>query len=514
MADDLASLTPENADPGPQLPPQAPEPTTTAADVQDIAPAPTAADALLTANFGDKGAEQYNALRNAGRQAPIGVPAGQSPLFGLSGAPSAEGAGNLIGAGLMGLAGHPEAGAEAFQRQQTLALAKTREMRENASEFYTALLPAAFKQFPGRPDLAAAFLQNEAASRGIHINPAVAIKLNQDMIDGKLTPAQLDDEITHGDISTIERLGTHAKFIDDLTKGRAEARAATSNAATAAEKARNAPTEEAAKANELALKAAMHLRTAQRPPTTAELQTLDAGGLEAYQVPIPGAASGYMWTTRPKGSGSATATLTGSAVDAAKEKRVAAEAAARRSEAPLPVSVIDKMSGYDTALDVISQLKKLYEKGSPTDQERQSWLNRVKQEVQYKWGFDMPDNLDEDTALRSLGAITAGRAFIQGRPNQQLMTEIWKHTGQNPLISPDQMRNRLGIMERQVNVQRDATKKYTQMGREDLAESETGAPKPTANAAPAKVTTRADVAALPAGAAYINPADGKVYYKK
>lgn len=236
MADegDLSAFTPESGTSGPPLPPQAPTPTTTAADIADVAQAPSPSDTLLTANFGDKGAQQYNDLRNAGRTAPIpAAGGGVSPLFGLAGAPSAAGAGNLIGAGLLGLAGHPEAGARAFQQQQQMALAQTREMRENASEFYTALLPAAFKQFPGRPDLAAAFLQNEASSRGIHINPAVAIKLNQDMIDGKLTPAQLDDEISHGDVSTIERLGTHAKFIDDLTKGRAEARAATAGAAIA-----------------------------------------------------------------------------------------------------------------------------------------------------------------------------------------------------------------------------------------------------------------------------------------
>src|SRR5262249_48294513 len=160
-----------------------------------------------------------------------------------------------------------------------------------------------------------------------------------------------------------------------------------------------------------------------------ELQILDTGGMAAWPVPMPGVPGSTMiMTGLKKDIPPGVQPLSPRGVEAARAT-AAGEAQHARSQAqPISPTAADKLSNFDTALDIIKQLNALYAKGSPTDQERQSWLARVKQELYYTWGFDQPDNLDEDTALRSLGAITAGRAFIQGRPNQQLMTEIWKHT--------------------------------------------------------------------------------------
>jgi hypothetical protein len=176
-----------------------------------------------------------------------------------------------------------------------------------------------------------------------------------------------------------------------------------------------------------------------------------------------------MWMAGPKSAmPSGAVALNPRDIEQQRAAAAGKQTAARTAASPPTGTIIDKLSNADQALDIIKQLKTLYEKGSPTDQDRQSWLNRVKQELAYTWGFDQPQNLDEDTALRSLGAVTAGRAFVQGRPNQQLMTEIWKHTGQNMLVSPDQMRDRIGIMERAVQMQKDRLIAYSKSGRGDL----------------------------------------------
>jgi hypothetical protein len=112
-----------------QLPPQATGNTLPgqAADLGDIAPAPTAEDALLAANFGDEGAQQYRDLRAAGQKvptttaapaqpAPAPAPAGGGDLSAL-----ATGAANVTGDVLTGLAtGDPTAGMQMRLKRQQL----------------------------------------------------------------------------------------------------------------------------------------------------------------------------------------------------------------------------------------------------------------------------------------------------------------------------------------------------------------------------------------------------------
>lgn len=227
--------------PGGGLPPQAQTGLPAmAADLADIAPAPPPEQPLLQAAFGDKGAQQYQALRAAGQAAPTGAGVPEAPLGGVSGLPGPQGASNVLVGGLQGLMGHPEAGAQLARQQQQMQLQLNEEFRRNASEFYTALMPAAFKQFPGRPDLAASFLLQQARNRGLQVDPAVLMKLNQDITDGKLTESEIDKVISDPTtpVSTIERIGNYAKFGDDLAKGRAEAQEAVARAPYAAPRAR------------------------------------------------------------------------------------------------------------------------------------------------------------------------------------------------------------------------------------------------------------------------------------
>lgn len=243
-------------------------PAGTAADLADIAPVPAPEDTIRQAALGDQGAENYAALLNAGRQAatPTAVPTGTTPpptlpapppdttpggIAGLAGVK--PGAFDPIAGALMGLAtGNPLAGRQALMQRQQAALAMQqhqiaaqREFRENASEFYTALVPAAFKQFPGRPDLAAAFLQNAAAQRGLHVDPTVLTALNQDFIDGKLTSSQMNDIIADPNtpIDVIQRFGAKAKLVNDAIEARGHAIEATNKATASA----TAPAEAQAK---------------------------------------------------------------------------------------------------------------------------------------------------------------------------------------------------------------------------------------------------------------------------
>ena len=460
-----------------ELPPQAPAPAATFADQNDIAPAAPAQDIVRTAAFGDQGAQQYQALVNAGTAggaantpppppAPAAGPAGLAgmanmPVSAIPVPPGSNPSSPIANALISLSGGDPYKNdlerVRLMQEQQGMQIAAQREMRENASEFYTQLVPSIFKAFPGRPDLAANTLVQQAAARGIQVDPTYLMKLNQDFTDGQMTPAQINAHIwdPNTPASTVMRLGPMADSLNKTFE-------AAAHASTAITQAQSAPAKEAATV-------AMHIRQAQRPPTLEEGQSLDAAGMAAWTVPMPGVKGATMWVTGPKSAIPQGANVFDPrAVESARAKAAGEQTAARTAAGPVPATITDKLSNFDLALDLIKQLKQLYVKGGPTDQERQSWLARVGQEFKYQWGFDQPDNLDEDTALRSLGAITAGRAFIQGRPNQQMMTEIWKHTGQNPLVSPQQMRDRLDIMDHAVTTQKQRMIDYAKSGRGDL----------------------------------------------
>src|SRR5207244_8090345 len=75
----------------PELPPQAQTGLPgMAADLGDIAPAPPAEQPLLQAAFGDRGAQQYQALRSAGQAA-------NTPAAALPAVPLTEGQASPVG---------------------------------------------------------------------------------------------------------------------------------------------------------------------------------------------------------------------------------------------------------------------------------------------------------------------------------------------------------------------------------------------------------------------------------
>src|SRR5947207_1353839 len=166
----------------PELPPQAQTGLPgMAADLGDIAPAPPPEQPLLQAAFGDRGAQQYQALRSAGQAA--NAPAAALPAVSMT-AGEASPVGQIasaLGAGMVGAATHdPLAGVKMFRQRQQLQLQANEAFRRNASEFYTSLMPAIFKRFEHRPDLAANVLVQAARERGLSVYPEVLIKLHQD----------------------------------------------------------------------------------------------------------------------------------------------------------------------------------------------------------------------------------------------------------------------------------------------------------------------------------------------
>src|SRR5438552_13346760 len=192
----------------PELPPQAQTGLPgMAAGLGDIAPAPPPEQPLLQAAFGDRGAQQSQALRSAGQPAKASA-LPTSPITAGEATPGGQ-AVSALAAGLQGAATRdPLAGVKAYRQRQQLQLQMSEEFRRNASEFYTALMPAAFKQFQGRPDLAAAFLLSQARVRGMNVDPAVLMKLDQDITDGKLNEGELDKVIVNPrtPTATIERI--------------------------------------------------------------------------------------------------------------------------------------------------------------------------------------------------------------------------------------------------------------------------------------------------------------------
>lgn len=311
---------------GAQLPAQATGQTLPgqAADAADIAPATDATSALLAANFGDKGAAQYKALLKAGQQsatpaapaAPTAPPASTPAPGTAPGVPSGgSGASWLLGGGgndvspiyqlLAGATG--TAGVDKSMAMQAKAArdqqAAMQQAAEKGAEFLEKLRTG---NVP--PDVRVALIQQTAAQQGRQLSPAEATYIAHFTADPELIQ-HLSERIKAGDVAAVADFnslfsGDPTKMIsaaDSIRKSHADADKAVSDAEKAT--TLNSPTHLAAEAESKALDVANKMKNLQRPPTAAELQVLDAAGLEAYQAPVPGVAGSTMWSTRPKGGG-------------------------------------------------------------------------------------------------------------------------------------------------------------------------------------------------------------------
>lgn len=293
-----------NFDPNLGPPPQAPTPVETAADVVPVQ-VQSPQDMLRASAFGDKGAEQYAALVNAGQPRPTMPPvAGGAGLTGLVGsrAPvspvSNANVTDPIANALMALGGQDPAKMQLQQQQlaasqQGMRIQQERELRENASEFYSTLMPSVFKSFAGRPDLATTFLMRAAQSRGLTVDPAVLVSLNQQMLDGTLPIGTMNriimDQNTPAGV--IVRMGASAKMAN-------EAISAVAASDKAAAEARIAPT-----------KAALGLfneaEKLSNPPSPTQIQAAGAAGQVYQEQTVPGIPGAKMWVRVPKGGGAA-----------------------------------------------------------------------------------------------------------------------------------------------------------------------------------------------------------------
>lgn len=482
-----------------EAPPQAPAPVNTLADLATVT-APTPTEDLRTAAFGDQGAEQYARLAAAG-QRPT------SPgLAGIAGMPAAPAAApststpqpsdlmQLLGDVAMGAAGKSDDVAARGVREQQLQIQQQNARQSQASSDFDFL--AKLKNMPVqyRPGLIANYFNQQ----GRQIPPDMAAMIGDQQILARMTSPEIGDRVKTDPAFaqmywfSMDKPEAFASLNDTISQSHAQAEKAISEAQKAAAEAGATPGKVDADKEKAALDIAFKSRQVGRV-STGDIEALNALGYTMQESPVPGSPAAKQFTPVKKSEARPGAPDAYANLQKNKAATTAATTRARTAESPIPATVTDKLANFDNALDIINQLNALYAKGSPTDQARKSWLNRVQQEFRYQWGFDMPDNLDEDTALRSLGAITAGRAFIQGRPNQELMNEIWKHTGHNALVSPDQMRDRLKIMEHAVRRQRSSMIHYARSGRgsiDDLEEHEkaaTGEPAntPTTPEAPA-----------------------------
>lgn len=503
-------------DTGAELPPQAQTGLPgMAADLADIAPAPSAEQTLLQSAFGDRGAEQYQALRSAGQAGRGIVPAPtagvDTPMGGPAG-PSPRGISNLVGGTLMAVGGRdPLAGQKMHHMQQQEELRRQAEFRQNASEFYTALMPAAFKQFPGRPDLAASFLMNQARQRGLLVDPAVLMKLNQDIAEGKLTEKELDDVI--GDpstpVSTIERVGVHAKFADELAKGRAAARTAVAeaNAITAAPGAVPTTVAEARAQAQLKRDTSVGARNVREQRFTAMAEQALTRENQEKGLPPPTPAD---------------------VAQRAEELRLQFEG--RGSEVRRTAGLVGEgRLQAARALQNLSTLEKLGARLLTKDPARAALVQPFEFLIK---------RIARDPGMAEMQAIPGTLSNLaRGLGEKGVLTDtdlrrVERAVAPTKFDTWQTYSARLNFTRRMISEGQKALERAGTTGRIEAVDSsavgtfegdpyppETAAAPPApsaapASSAPARVRTRADVEALPSGAPYINPSDGRVLYKR
>jgi hypothetical protein len=442
-----------NYDPNVAFPPQAPSPTPTldnapATPLPTIPPPPppqTATDVLRPAAYGDKGAEQYAALVAAGQPAPAAplvspTPAGLPGLVGgtapMSPPPVGTG-GNAIDPvanALMSLGGL-DPYKQRLERQQLAnaqqsnVIAQEREFRENASEFYTQLMPSAFKSFPGRPDLATAFLQRAAQSRGLVVDPAVLLSLNQQMIDGTLPVGTMNRIIMDPNTPSGEvvRMGANAKAANEAVSAVAAADKAVTQANYAGPLAQS----------QLDARKDTADRRAQQEgkvPKLSDLQTLDSMGWASW--PVRDANGNVKYVSGPK-----------SDVPAGVTPLNPRDIEAQQSEAKTPLMTIQRAreqvaSAQDTAKTLLTMLndKKFAEakKSLGPDltanvggyQVGPSQFNRVWRN--YKDYGGQGNTVEQNKLMEAIGYYTGTgfQAFLSGLRNQKIVEDIRVHIPQ------------------------------------------------------------------------------------
>jgi hypothetical protein len=411
------------------LPPPTTEPSAPAAvPAAPAAPIPyvSAQDALRQANYGDQGAANYQALVAAGQGAPQAAPADASALANL--VPGVVPGAHAVTPGQAAIAGFlsrdPNAGMKwqaQLNEQQMRVLQFQREYRENASEFYATLVPAVFKQFPGRPDLAAAMLQRTAAERGLTVDPAVLTHLNQELQDGKITVDQMrsvvDDKNTTSD--TLARLGTrvHAMFSAIQAKSAAD---------EAQAKAVYAPITAAAGAAEKVSQATRASALAETVYDTPERQA-------AKQVIAEGIPPGD-----PRYAPRMQQIVSQLKGVEEYQKRYANTLATARAQQQTGVlkgqsakRAQDYALNYDMARDV-------YNLATDPDIQKNNaaWQARVMERLNYWYGGKTPPGYDAYAALSALSGLAAVGPYLNGLRNGHLIRPILEAHGADVVRDP------------------------------------------------------------------------------
>jgi len=298
-----------------EAPPQAPAPTSTLNDFADLpTEVPSATDVLRTANFGDKGAQQYADLAAAGQQRPN---PGLAGITGSAAAPAAApsssvGPGDLmalLGDVAMGAAGDPQAGIKreaaqlSLQRQQQAmqvqAQAAAQGQAKSDIEFLDKL-KGVLPQYRGP------LMSRYFTSQGRDVPPEMAAMIgDQSVLKDLTSPAtiarvQSDPQFAALFMTSLDKPKEFLTLLNDLRKADADADKAVDDAAKAHAQAIAEPSKLRGDAAKAALDIATKIRSANKTPSAADIEVLDAAGMSAWQVAIPGVAGGKMWTTGPK----------------------------------------------------------------------------------------------------------------------------------------------------------------------------------------------------------------------
>lgn len=241
MADDVAAVLPPQAT-GASLPGQA-------ADFADIAPAPSAEDTLLAANFGDKGAQQYKDLRTAGQRAPTPAAAPLTALAGMPApaAPASQPGGieGMLGGGTGAANASPIfrmlAGPEGMAGTQNAELKARAAIQQRKQQAQTmAIADGTFlHNLKDQPiNMRAAMIQAYAARQGRELLPAEATYIANVDPD---TLAHTIERAKAGDVLALEQMsslfsGDPMKMVNantEMRKTNAEADRAVADATTA-----------------------------------------------------------------------------------------------------------------------------------------------------------------------------------------------------------------------------------------------------------------------------------------
>jgi hypothetical protein len=309
----------------------------------------------------------------------------------------------------------------------------------------------------------------------------------------------MDHIIANGDLATIQRFGTYAKMVNDLAKGRAEA-----ESAIAESHAKTAPPGAPA-TTVVGVKTQEEFRGAKLANDMKQMDVDTFYDSVEKRVAAEANTKGYQPGSRQYS-------------DYVENRKRQIEAETKRTalaQTPLSGREEDDFLNADRVGKFATEAMRLL--SDPTTAANRGVLEGRLRNLAWRMGFAQSATEDLYQSVSNIAGLMGSKVYSGGIRNMKWIDRVLEHT-LKPGDEINLVRDKINVLLRAAREQQQGILNVHGRAASTLAPTVGAVAFPgeggPQGGEPARVQTRAEVDALPPGAPFINPADGRVLYKK